>query len=200
MTCVAVSPDGNCLLAACTDSTLRLLDRAEGQLLAEYTGMAGREVQLAAAGHSVCQLRACARTQATSTRRTRWTAVSRPAAVWSWDPQVRAARAPATRPALPHTHVPRLVWHGAEDGRVLYWDLVEADVVDSFEVRSPLGALRAEARVPARGARPKATRAQTPSVWCAVQAHRDVICSLAMHPQGTCLLTSSVDATIKVWV
>ena len=38
VTGLAVSHDGNCLLAACMDSALRLLDRAEGQLLAEYRG------------------------------------------------------------------------------------------------------------------------------------------------------------------
>jgi len=32
------------------------------------------------------------------------------------------------------------------------------------------------------------------------QAHAGVVCSMAMHPKGECLLTSSVDGTIKVWV
>lgn len=41
VTCVAVSRDGNCLLAACTDGCLRLLDRAEGLLLHEYRGVGG---------------------------------------------------------------------------------------------------------------------------------------------------------------
>lgn len=41
VTCVAVSHDGNCLLAACTDSCVRLLDRADGMLLQEYTGGCG---------------------------------------------------------------------------------------------------------------------------------------------------------------
>lgn len=31
------------------------------------------------------------------------------------------------------------------------------------------------------------------------QAHGDTVCSLAVHPKGECLLTSSVDGTIKVW-
>jgi mitogen-activated protein kinase organizer 1 len=31
------------------------------------------------------------------------------------------------------------------------------------------------------------------------KAHGDVICSMAMHPKGECLLTSSVDGTIRVW-
>jgi mitogen-activated protein kinase organizer 1 len=30
-------------------------------------------------------------------------------------------------------------------------------------------------------------------------AHSDVVCSIAMHPEGTCLLTSSIDGTVKVW-
>lgn len=38
VTCAAVSHDGNCILAACTDSCLRLLDRTEGMLLHEYRG------------------------------------------------------------------------------------------------------------------------------------------------------------------
>lgn len=33
----------------------------------------------------------------------------------------------------------------------------------------------------------------------AFQAHADTVCSLAMHPAGECLLTSSVDGTVKVW-
>ena len=52
----------------------------------------------------------------------------------------------------------------SEDGRVCYWDLVDAALLDSF------------------------------------QAHRDVVCSLAMHPKGECLLTASVDGTVKVWL
>lgn len=51
----------------------------------------------------------------------------------------------------------------AEDGRVFFWELVDAQMVESF------------------------------------QAHADVVCSLAMHPKGECLLTSSVDGTVKVW-
>ncbi len=38
VTCVALSHDANCLLVACMDSCMRLLDRAEGDLLAEYKG------------------------------------------------------------------------------------------------------------------------------------------------------------------
>ncbi len=40
----AVSNDHNCVLAACMDSTIRLLDRADGDLLAEYTGRQGAAV------------------------------------------------------------------------------------------------------------------------------------------------------------
>ena len=31
------------------------------------------------------------------------------------------------------------------------------------------------------------------------KAHSGVVCSLAMHPEGKLLLTSSVDGTIKAW-
>ena len=31
------------------------------------------------------------------------------------------------------------------------------------------------------------------------QAHKSYVCSLAMHPDGTLLLTSSTDGTVKVW-
>ncbi|KAL2928454.1 WD repeat domain-containing protein 83 [Bienertia sinuspersici] len=36
--CISLSNDGNCLLASCLDSTLRLLDRSTGELLQEYKG------------------------------------------------------------------------------------------------------------------------------------------------------------------
>lgn len=35
---VALSHDGNCVLAACLDSHMRLLDRESGELLATYQG------------------------------------------------------------------------------------------------------------------------------------------------------------------
>ncbi|TXG60489.1 hypothetical protein EZV62_015062 [Acer yangbiense] len=36
--CISLSNDGNCILASCLDSTLRLLDRTTGELLQEYKG------------------------------------------------------------------------------------------------------------------------------------------------------------------
>ncbi|GFZ14644.1 transducin/WD40 repeat-like superfamily protein [Actinidia rufa] len=36
--CISLSNDGNCILASCLDSTLRLLDRSTGELLQEYKG------------------------------------------------------------------------------------------------------------------------------------------------------------------
>ncbi|KAL9252884.1 WD repeat domain-containing protein [Drosera capensis] len=36
--CISLSNDGNCILASCLDSTLRLLDRSSGELLQEYKG------------------------------------------------------------------------------------------------------------------------------------------------------------------
>ncbi|CAM8884004.1 unnamed protein product [Rhodiola kirilowii] len=36
--CIALSNDGNCILASCLDSTLRLIDRTTGELLQEYKG------------------------------------------------------------------------------------------------------------------------------------------------------------------
>jgi mitogen-activated protein kinase organizer 1 len=48
-------------------------------------------------------------------------------------------------------------------GEVMYWDLVEGDVVKKF------------------------------------RAHTGVVCSLAMHPQGSHLLTSALDGVVKVW-
>lgn len=38
VTSVALSGDGNCVLASCLDGALRLLDKAGGELLAQYTG------------------------------------------------------------------------------------------------------------------------------------------------------------------
>ena len=113
ITSIAVSTDGGCLLAACTDSCVRLLDRADGDLLGEYRGHKHEGTKLDAA----------------------------------------------------FTPSEGYVVGGSEDGRVVYWDVVEGVVVEE------------------------------------VQAHDrgDVVCSLAMHPRGDCLLTASVDGTVKVW-
>lgn len=40
VTGIAVSHDGNCILASCLDNSMRLLDKASGEQLASYTGMA----------------------------------------------------------------------------------------------------------------------------------------------------------------
>lgn len=111
VTCVAATKDGNCIVAACTDSCVRLLDRSGGDLLGEYRGHKHGSAKLDACfteseGHIAC----C-----------------------------------------------------SEDGRVVYWELVDATVVEEFK------------------------------------AHDGVVCSLSMHPEGECLLTSSVDGIVKVW-
>ena len=38
VTAMALSHDGNCVLASCLDARMRLLDKASGQLLAQYSG------------------------------------------------------------------------------------------------------------------------------------------------------------------
>ena len=111
VTSVAATKDGNCVLAACTDSCIRLLDRADGDLLAEYKGHKHESTKLDAA----------------------------------------------------FTPSDGYVVACSEDGRVLYWEVVEGVVVEEFK------------------------------------AHEDVVCSLAVHPRGECLLTASVDGTVKVW-
>ncbi|KAG1657471.1 hypothetical protein FOA52_001386 [Chlamydomonas sp. UWO 241] len=111
VTSVALSHDGQCMLAACLDSTLRLLERRTGELLCTYQGHV----------HSGIKLDCC------------------------------------LTPSDAH------VVCGSETGEVLYWDLVEATTVKR------------------------------------VRAHPGVVCSLAMHPKGGMLLTSSVDGVVKVW-
>eukprot|EP00887_Chlorella_sp_A99_P003979 scaffold11.g3979.t1 len=80
VSCVAVSRDGHALLAACMDSTLRLLDRADGELLAEYSGHSHSSVKMD-----------CAFTASGG-----------------------------------------YVAGSSEDGRVLYWELVGAELVAQF--------------------------------------------------------------------
>lgn len=111
ITSVAASHDGLCLLAACLDSTLRLVDKSSGQLLAAYTGHLHQSVRMD-----------CCLT-----------------------------------PSDAH------VVGSSETGEILFWDLVEAHVVHTL------------------------------------QAHNGVVCSLAMHPDGDQLLSSSLDGIVKVW-
>ncbi|KAH7282199.1 hypothetical protein KP509_35G018300 [Ceratopteris richardii] len=52
---------------------------------------------------------------------------------------------------------------GSEDGKILFWDLVDASVVSS------------------------------------AKAHASVVTSVNYHPTENCMITSSVDGTVKVW-
>lgn len=84
VTHMALSHDNECVLAACTDGVMRLLDRGSGQLLAQYTGHV----------HSSYKIEC---------------------ALMPSDAYVLAA---------------------SEDGRVCYWDLVEAQQVLSFQAHA----------------------------------------------------------------
>ncbi|DBB14623.1 hypothetical protein WJX82_010312 [Trebouxia sp. C0006] len=46
VTGIAVSHDGNCVLASCLDNSMRLLDKASGEQLASYTGHTHQELKL----------------------------------------------------------------------------------------------------------------------------------------------------------
>ncbi len=46
VTGIAVSHDGNCVLASCLDNSMRLLDKASGEQLASYTGVIGAKCAL----------------------------------------------------------------------------------------------------------------------------------------------------------
>ncbi|KAJ9513614.1 hypothetical protein QJQ45_006078 [Haematococcus lacustris] len=111
VTSVAVSHDGLCLLAACLDSTLRLLDKTSGELLASYRGHV----------HQAVKMDCC---------------------LMPSDAQVVGS---------------------SETGEVVFWDLVGATVVRRL------------------------------------QAHNGVVCSMAVHPSGTQMLTSSLDGVIATW-
>eukprot|EP00877_Chromochloris_zofingiensis_P007605 jgi/Chrzof1/3098/Cz12g11190.t1 len=84
VTHVAVSHDQLCVLAACLDSQLRLLDKGTGELLATYTGHQHESVKME-----------CAITPSDA-----------------------------------------YVIGSSEDGSVLYWDLVEANVVHKFQAHT----------------------------------------------------------------
>ncbi|CAH9098383.1 unnamed protein product [Cuscuta epithymum] len=109
--CISLSNDGNCILASCLDSTLRLVDRSTGELLQEYKG--------------------------------------------------HTCKTSKTDCCLTNTDAH--VIGGSEDGFVYSWDLVDASVTSSFK------------------------------------AHSSVVTSVSYHPKVSCMITSSVDGTIRVW-
>ncbi|XP_057531004.1 uncharacterized protein LOC130809303 isoform X2 [Amaranthus tricolor] len=109
--CISLSNDGNCVLASCLDSTLRLLDRSTGELLQEYKGHVCKSYKLD------CFL----------------------------------------------TNSDAHVTGGSEDGYVFFWDLVDASVVSRF------------------------------------RAHASVVTSVSYHPKDNCMISASVDGTIRVW-
>ncbi|KAL1824867.1 hypothetical protein ACET3Z_011645 [Daucus carota] len=109
--CITLSHDGNCVLASCLDSTLRLMDRSTGELLQEYKGHTCKSFKMD------CCL----------------------------------------------TNTDAHVVGGSEDGSIFFWDLVDASVVSSF------------------------------------RAHSSVVTSVSYHPKDNCMITASVDGTIRVW-
>ncbi|KAL6558919.1 hypothetical protein OROMI_019269 [Orobanche minor] len=109
--CISLSNDGNCVLASCLDSTLRLLDRSSGEMLQEYKGHTCKSFKMD------CCL----------------------------------------------TNTDAHVTGGSEDGYIFFWDLVDANVVSSF------------------------------------RAHSSVVTSVSYHPRDDCMVTASVDGTIRVW-
>jgi mitogen-activated protein kinase organizer 1 len=109
--CISLSNDGNCILASCLDSTLRLVDRSAGELLQEYKGHKCKSFKMD------CCL----------------------------------------------TNSDAYVASGSEDGFVYFWDLVDASVVSTL------------------------------------RAHDSVVTSVSYHPMESCMLTASVDGSVKVW-
>ncbi|XP_048501975.1 uncharacterized protein LOC104895481 isoform X2 [Beta vulgaris subsp. vulgaris] len=109
--CISLSNDGNCVLASCLDSTLRLLDRSSGELLQEYKGHVCKSFKLD------CCL----------------------------------------------TNSDAYVTGGSEDGYIFFWDLVDASIVSRF------------------------------------RAHASVVTSVSYHPKDDCMISASVDGTIRVW-
>ncbi|KMZ64364.1 WD-repeat protein [Zostera marina] len=109
--CISLSNDGNCILASCLDSTIRLMDRSSGELLQEYQSHTCKSFKMD------CCL----------------------------------------------TNNDAHVASGSEDGNIYFWDLVDASVVSKF------------------------------------RAHASVVTSVTYHPKDPCMITSSVDGTIRVW-
>lgn len=109
--CISMSNDGNCILASCLDSSLRLLDRSTGEQLQEYKGHTCKSFKMD------CCL----------------------------------------------TNTDAHVASGSEDGSIFFWDLVDASVVSK------------------------------------IKAHSSVVTSVSYHPKDNCMITSSVDGTVRVW-
>lgn len=121
VTCVAPGVAGDLILAACTDSCVRLLDVADGDLLGAFRGHKHTETKL-------------------------------DAVFWGAGESYVAA--------------------GSEDGRVVFWEVAAAAVAEG-------------------GA---------PEPAAELEAHPGAaVTALAAHPSGECLLTASVDGTVRVW-
>ncbi|KAG5534120.1 hypothetical protein RHGRI_022307 [Rhododendron griersonianum] len=121
--CIALSNDGNCILASCLDSTLRLLDRLF--------------------------LFSCVLTEEVSANLAYLLTVSFLLQSYKMDCLL--------------TNNDACVTGGSEDGIIFFWDLVDASVVTSF------------------------------------RAHASVVTSVSYHPTDSCMISASVDGTIRVW-
>ncbi len=107
ITSVAVSGDGQCTLTACLDSTLRLLDKSTGQLLASYRGHVHQAVKM-----DCCFTPTDAQVVGSS--------------------ETGVAQSALVMQAL----CPALLMLPCVAGEILFWDLVDGEVVHRFDAHA----------------------------------------------------------------
>lgn len=172
VTSVATSHDGMCVLAACLDSTLRLLDKSTGKLLSTYTGHVHSSVKMdCSLTPSDAYVVGCSET-GKSWHQSKLVmpisvaedhVVSVTVVVHNEQGELLCKACAKPVQSMWHNNQSLVVFIFLYAGDVLFWDLVESEIVRSF------------------------------------RAHSGVVCSMAIHPEGTSMVTSSLDGTVKVW-
>ncbi|KAL3818815.1 hypothetical protein ACJIZ3_004720 [Penstemon smallii] len=135
--CISLSNDGNCVLAGCLDSTIRLLDRSTGESLQEYKGHTCKSFKMD------CCL----------------------------------------------TNTDAHVAGGSEDGYIYFWDLVDASVVSRFRAHSSVHDDIEHDAISEFITFKKPETIMLPTY----------VTSVSYHPKDSCMVTASVDGTIRVW-
>jgi WD40 repeat protein len=192
---VAFTPDGQTLVTASQDKTIRLWNRREGTLLETLTGHNGAVLGLSVAPDG--KILASASTDNT---------------IRIWYPHNRTEDhvLVSNRSGIFNVAFDpdgKILASAGADGMVYLWNVPDGKLIHSLPhmdrvlnlAFSPDGKMLATASLMAARLWHVQDGTSIQTLWSMDQAHTDIITGLAFSPDATLLATSSADQTVRLW-